>query len=92
MPKNREEKRRNINKIVSDVTAAYRDTGNSTDPEGMYTGVVQSGTMGTEIPEFTSAAEMAPTSAVDGGKVYRSVEELQLERDRYAPQQDADDL
>ncbi|MGM9625159.1 MAG: hypothetical protein ACI3XM_05570 [Eubacteriales bacterium] len=98
--KKNDRKRARIRNIVSEITDAYRNTGTSTDPEGMYTGIVQP--PAADVPAVSAAlAEMTapgagnamtPTAAVDGGKTYRSVNGLQLERDRFEPQQDADDL
>ena len=68
----KENKSAKIDQMINDLTQTYRETGESTDPLGMYTGVVS-------MPDT-----VAPTNAVDGGKVYQKVE--------MHPQQDADDL
>ena len=98
--KKTDRKRARIQNIVSEITDAYRNTGTSTDPEGMYTGIVQppaptAQVVSAALAEMTapgSGSAVTPTEAVDGGKTYRSVNGLQSERDRFEPQQDADDL
>lgn len=89
-----EKKRERVRNIVSEVTNAYLDTGNETDPDGMYTGTVRGykhmgNDMYAGLPDTNT-----PTSAVFGGKTYQPVSNLQSERmdDCVKPQQDADDL
>ena len=55
-------KKERINEAVGSVISAYRDTGESTDVLGMYTGISRL--------SDTAAAE----SAVDGGKTFCKVE------------------
>lgn len=89
-----EKKRERVRGIVREVTNAYLDTGNETDPDGMYTGTVR-GAKHTGNGMYAGLSDTGtPTSAVFGGKTYQPVSNLQLERmdDRVKPQQDADDL
>lgn len=55
-------KKERINEAVGSVISAYRDTGESTDVLGMYTGISRL--------SDTAAAE----SAVDGGKTFFKID------------------